>query len=166
MTKANLSNKRRGRIIRYAPLVFWIGLIFYLSSDQGSMTETSRFIGPLLHFLFPNAPEESIQLYHGWIRKAAHISEYAILAFLAVRALARSSVMSLRTLKYIVPLVLVALIASIDEFNQSFQATRTGSFRDVLVDIIGGVTMVALLWLIKWPRPGNAHARVAEARTK
>ena len=139
----------RGRIIRYAPLIFWIGVILFLSSPQGSMAETSRFVGPILKFLFPNISDETLAVCHAIIRKTAHFSEYALLAFFAVRALTRSSVASLRNLRYLLPLIQVALVASMDEFNQSFESSRTGSFRDVLLDISGGVVMVAILWLIE-----------------
>ena len=136
----------------YTPLFLWIGVIFYLSSNNGSMVETSRFIGPLLQFLFPGTPEETLQIYHGYIRKSAHFSEYAILAFLAFRAFSRSSLTILLKFKYILPLVLVAAIAAIDEFNQSFEASRTGSVWDILLDITGGSVMILVLWLLKRSR--------------
>ena len=44
--------KWREAVTVYAPLFLWIGVIFYFSSGQGSMAETSRFIRPLLEFLF------------------------------------------------------------------------------------------------------------------
>ena len=111
------------------------------------MVETSRFITPILHFLFPAAPDETIAVYHGYIRKTAHFTEYALLAFFAVRAFARSSIASLRNLKYLPPLILVALVASTDEFNQSFEASRTGSFLDILLDLSGGAAMLFLVWI-------------------
>ena len=126
-------------------------MIFFLSSDHGSMSETSRIIRPLLQFLFPTTPEETLQLYHAYVRKAAHFTEYAILALLAIRALAMSFFAG-SNLKYILPLVLVVIIASLDEFNQSFEVSRTSSFRDVLLDISGGLVMITLLWIVKWPR--------------
>ena len=118
------------------------------------MSRTSLFVRPLLQFLFPAAPEETLQIYHAYIRKAAHFTEYATLAFLALRALAMTFFGS-SNLKYILPLVLVVIVASFDEFNQSFEASRTSSFRDVLLDISGGATMLVFLWLIK-------HLRVKE----
>lgn len=133
----------------YAPLFLWIGVIFFLSSNSGSMTETSSFIEPILRFLFPNSPAETIQFYHGHIRKGAHLTEYAVLAFLAFRAFSRSSGRGLVTLRYILPLVLVAVIACLDEFNQSFEVSRTSSGWDVLLDIAGGAAMILVLWLFK-----------------
>ncbi len=143
--------KWRGAVTAYAPLIFWIGVIFFLSSDQGSMAETSRFVGPILKFLFPNISEETLAVCHAFIRKTAHFTEYALLAFFAVRALARSSVASLRNLRYLLPLILVALVASMDEFNQSFESSRTGSGWDVLLDVSGGAAMMTILWLIERP---------------
>ena len=112
------------------------------------MAETSRFVGPILKFLFPNISDETLAVCHAIIRKTAHFTEYALLAFFAIRALARSSIASLRNLRYLLPLILVALVASMDEFNQSFESSRTGSFRDVLLDFTGGLTMIVLMWIL------------------
>lgn len=143
---------RRALLLQYAPVVFWIAVIFFLSSDQGSMSQTSRFIRPLLEFLFPAAPEETLLIYHGYIRKAAHFTEYAILAFLAVRALSTPSAVRLHKWRYVLALLLVVAVATIDEFHQSFEISRTGSIIDVILDISGGIVMIATLFLLKLPR--------------
>ncbi len=149
MTKTDLLNKRRERILRYAPLFLWIGVIFYLSSTQGSMSNTSRFIRPLLEWIFPLAPEETLQIYHGYIRKFAHFAEYAVLGFFASRTFWSSSAKFLQRFWYVFSLAFVLLIASIDETNQSFNAARTGSIYDVLIDTSGGLTMILLFPIIK-----------------
>ncbi|MEQ1923475.1 MAG: VanZ family protein [Pyrinomonadaceae bacterium] len=143
---------RRVLLLQYAPVVFWIAVIFYLSSDQGSMSQTSRFIRPLLEFLFPAAPEQTLIIYHSYIRKAAHFTEYAVLAFLAVRALSIPATVRLHKWRFILPLLLVVAVAAIDEFHQSFEASRTGSILDVMLDISGGVVMIVLLRLMRRPR--------------
>lgn len=144
----NLTSGWRVFVIRYAPLVLWIGLIFYLSSPEGSFSQTSRIIGPLLQFFFPDLAEETRQLIHGYVRKCAHFTAYAVLAFLAVRAFSISAM--LRRKRFLWALVLVAAIALLDEFNQSFEASRTGSFWDVMLDIFGGLTAIAIVWF--WTR--------------
>jgi len=141
----------RAGLWAYAPLLLWIGVIFYLSSDQGSMSQTSRFIRPVLEFLFPAAPEETLQLYHGYIRKLAHFTVYAILAFLALRAFAKSSSAVVQRYRYLLSLAVVILIATIDEVNQSFSSARTGSARDILLDISGGIAVIAVMWLLGRP---------------
>jgi len=143
----------RGRIIRYAPLVLWVGVIMFLSSGQASMSNTSRFVRPLLDFLFPNAPEELLIVYHGYIRKLAHVTEYAILSFWACRAVSKSSQNFLRRLWFVCAFVLVFIVASIDETNQSFLNSRTGSIYDVLLDISGGLAMILVFyWWAKYRR--------------
>ena len=108
------------------------------------MANTSRFIRPLLEFLFPNSPEEILNIYHGYIRKLAHVTEYAMLAFWASRAFSTSKLKFLHRFRFLWAFVLVFLIASIDETNQSYIASRTGSIYDVLLDVSGGTAMILL----------------------
>lgn len=139
-------SKRRGRFFRYAPLLFWIGVIFYLSGGQGSFEQTSRFIRPLLEFFFPNASPETLSLYHIYVRKLAHPTVYAVLAVLAARAFVSSSKRLLNLRWPIAAIGLVILIAGLDELNQTFLTSRTGSPWDVVLDTIGGA--VALIFCI------------------
>lgn len=141
-------NKRRERIFRYAPLILWIGLVLFLSTNQASMSNTSRFVRPFLNWLFPNSPENLIDVYHGYIRKLAHLTEYSILAFWASRAFSKSSVNFLRRFWFVFAFVLVFLVASIDETNQSYIASRTGSIYDVLLDALGGLGMIAVFYFV------------------
>ena len=113
------------------------------------MSNTSRFIRPFLEFLFPNSPEETLNIYHGYIRKIAHVTEYAMLAFWASRAFSSSTVKILRRFWYVFAFVLVALVASIDETNQSYIASRTGSIYDVWRDISGGAIMILIFYLVR-----------------
>ncbi len=134
----------RGRIVRYAPFIIWIGVIFFLSSGNGSMEETSRFIAPLLKFLFPAASADLLLTYHFYIRKLAHFTEYAVLGFLAARSFAGSAFAVLRNYYFILALAVVIGIASADEFNQSFESSRTSSVWDVALDGFGGITAVII----------------------
>lgn len=146
-------NIRRGRFVRYAPLVLWIGVIFFLSTGQASMAETSRIVRPILEFLFPSASEETLRIYHGFIRKFAHFAEYALLAFWAARALADSSVEFLGKHRFILSAGLVFIISAIDETNQSFVSARTGSIWDVLLDFAGGLSMILFLCIFRKSKP-------------
>lgn len=134
--------KRRKWLTAYAPLIIWIVVIIGLGSGMGAANETSRIIRPLLEFLFPDALPETLAAYHGYIRKFAHFAEYAVLAFLAYRAFKPSRA-------FLLSFLLFALVAIIDETNQSFINTRTASPYDVLLDISGGVTMLFTIWLVR-----------------
>ncbi|HEX9929184.1 MAG TPA: VanZ family protein [Pyrinomonadaceae bacterium] len=137
----------RGRFWRYAPLIFWIIVIFIASSNTGSMLNTSRIISPLLEFLFPNISEIQLTAIHGYTRKAAHLAFYFILGTLAARAFSTSLKDSLRRNWLPISFTLVVAVASLDELNQSFLASRTGSIGDVLIDICGGSTAF-LIWFL------------------
>ena len=150
MTNELQKSNGRGRIIRYAPLILWISVILFLSTSQASMSNTSRFIRPLLEFLFPGASEETLILYHGFIRKLAHLTEYAGLAFWAFWAFSNSNLKNLRRLWFVFAFLLVLLIALIDETNQSRLTSRTGSIYDVLLDVLGGLIMLISLILYRF----------------
>lgn len=147
--KANNPNVWRGRFFRYAPLILWVGVVLFASTGSASMSETSRFVRPLLHFLFPNSPEQTLVIYHAYIRKFAHFAEYAGLAFFAARAFCNSSIDVLRGYWFFFAFSIAALVASIDEYNQSFNQARTGSVYDVILDWAGALTMLVLFALCK-----------------
>ncbi|MDQ3220565.1 MAG: VanZ family protein [Acidobacteriota bacterium] len=149
MTLLKSSNKWRGRVMRYGPLILWVGVIMLLSSGQASMGETSRFIRPVLEFLFPSAAPETLLLYHGYIRKSAHLAEYAVLALLVLRALTRSHLQTLFKYRYLISMMIVFLVSGVDELNQSFISSRTGSIQDVILDGLGGLAALSVLFLLK-----------------
>ena len=142
MVRTDESYKWRGRIIRYAPLILWVCVVFIASSTAGASKNTSIIIRPLLEWLFPAATSATIDIYHGYIRKCAHFTEYALLALLASRAFFNSSKPFLRRFWFVWTFLIVASVASFDEYNQSFNALRTSSVYDVLLDACGGLTMI------------------------
>jgi VanZ family protein len=135
--------------MRYGPLILWILVIVGFSSEQASAEQTSRFIRPLLEFLFPSASPERLEFYHAGVRKAAHFTEYAILAFFAVRAFSASSVAFLKNGRFWLAVAVVVFVAAADEFHQSFEPSRTSSPWDVVLDCVGGTTMALVYWLFK-----------------
>lgn len=148
--KKNPQNQRRGRFFRYAPLILWLIVIMITSSRQGSMSNTSFLLRPILEFLFPNATEETLLIYHGYIRKFAHFAEYAALALFASYAFWDSTLKVLQKYWYLFAFLLVVLVASLDELNQSFNPTRTGSIYDVLIDTVGGMAMILFLCCFRY----------------
>src|SRR3989304_8476572 len=67
----------------------WMALVLGLSTDAAAARQPSRFLPPLLHWLLPGAAPEQIAAMHGLVRKAGHVTEYAILALLWFRAFRR-----------------------------------------------------------------------------
>lgn len=146
------------RIGRYAPLLIWMGFIFFASTAAFSAANTSRIIGPLLRWLFPRISEEQLATAHFIVRKAAHFTEYAILGWLAARAFATSSRQTWRRRWFLISLALVIIYALSDEYHQSFVASRTASIYDSFIDMTGGLT--AILFYASW------RARQAVKKTR
>ncbi len=130
---------------RYLPLVVWLLFISFASADSFSASNTSRFVGPLILWLFPNTSPETLAQIHLIIRKAAHFTEYAILGYLAARAFRTSPRPALQHHWFLASLVLVVLYALLDEYHQSFVPSRTGSIFDSLIDMAGGLTALIII---------------------
>lgn len=141
---------RRGTVWPYAPLIIWTAVVLALGTGLGAMDETSRFIGPFLKWLLPNAPTETIRFIHAMIRKFAHFAEYAVLALLAWNAFRYFS------RPILLAFLLAAAVAIIDEFDQSFNAARTSSIYDILLDCTGALAACITIWLISTYSTGRA----------
>ncbi len=118
------------------PILAWMLVIFGASTDLGSAEHTSRFLIPVLRWLDPQISFAAIAAVQLFVRKAAHVTEYAILALLLLRAL-RACVRVTFARQAAIVLVVAGLYAATDEFHQSFLPSRTASSRDVLVDCCG-----------------------------
>jgi VanZ family protein len=126
-------------INRWLPVVLWMGFIFTMSTRLGTGDNTARFIGPLLHWLLPQAAPDTIAHLHFLIRKAGHFTEYAILALLLRRAIGGHGS---RTL--VLALVIATAYAATDEFHQTFVPGRTPTPWDVLIDAAGALAALTL----------------------
>ena len=142
-----------------------MGVIFFVSTEFGSSENTSQILEPLLRWVNPEISGESVNQIHFLIRKGGHLSEYAILAWLALRALRSSlrlppGVWSWKAAG--LALLIAATYAATDEFHQSFVPQRTASPIDVMIDTTGAI--IALLLAFGWgkihgaPKPGQAPA--------
>ena len=154
--------KIRRLVIDWVPVIAWMCLIFAGSTDLMSAAHTSRFLLPFLLWLNPNISLASFNAIQLAIRKAAHVTEYAILAALLWRGVChhlapvRASFWKPATLV----LVIAMINAAADEFHQSFVPSRTASPRDVMIDIIGALLGLTICWAFtrnqRVPAPGAA----------
>jgi VanZ family protein len=152
------------RAWRYGPLLAWVGFIFFASTGNLSASNTSRILRPLLLWLFPAITEPTLALAHFLVRKGAHFAEYFVLALLAARAFSTSSRAGLRRRWWLASFVLVAACALLDEYHQSFVASRTGTVYDSLIDIGGGATALIIFGLWRRARrPASPGGRTAPA---
>jgi VanZ family protein len=148
-------------ILKYwLPVFLWLAIIFSASADKSSGDHSSRIIGPIVRWFVPNISEENLDaIVHG-VRKAAHATEYAVLALLLWHALsntrarrgdevpASNDPRQWRWRPAIMAFVLAVLYAASDEFHQTFVPSRTGQVSDVLVDSAGAALGLALAYLV------------------
>ena len=131
---------------RYFPLIAWLAFISFASSDNFNAGNTSRIIGPLILWLFPNTSPETLAVVHYFTRKIAHFTEYAILGFLAARAFRTSPNPAINRRWFLICLAVVVVYALLDEYHQSFVPSRSASIVDSLIDTAGGLTALFIVW--------------------
>jgi VanZ family protein len=139
----------RSFIKYWLPVLVWMGIIFSASSDSGSFQHSSRIIAPLMRWLFPHLSDEAVHAVVVFVRKCAHLAEYAVLALLLWRALRREAAPRNAPWRWSTAglvLALVALYAASDEFHQAFVPSRQASAWDVLLDMTGAAFGLLCLW--------------------
>jgi VanZ family protein len=122
------------------PIIIWLGVIFLGSTDLMSAEHTSRFIVPFLRWLKPDISPETLTSIHFIFRKCAHMGEYAILAFLLLRAaIAMTNFRRPLPILYAGVLSICLVVAETDEFHQMSVASRGALATDVLIDCSGAI---------------------------
>lgn len=131
------------KVANIVALVFWLGVIFYLSSQDGTASSSSS--GVFVDFLSPYVPitPETLTVV---IRKSAHVFKYFILGLLVFNVL-RYYTNNLRKI-VIYSMLFAVLYATSDEIHQSFVPGRSPEITDVLLDTFGASLGVALFWYI------------------
>ncbi|MHB8527548.1 MAG: VanZ family protein [Candidatus Acidiferrales bacterium] len=135
-------------LARQWPLFLWAALIWILSTHWFTAANTSRFIFPILRFLFPHAPFIFLIHAHDFIRKCAHVTEYFIFGLLLLRTI-RNRRPGFRLSWALAAILIVFAYACVDELHQSFVPGRGVEFSDVLLDAAAGAfaQIVASLWI-------------------
>jgi MYXO-CTERM domain-containing protein len=135
-------------MVRYwLPPLLWMAVMFWLSTDTFAAERTGGLLWRTLSTLAPRVTDAQYAWLHFGIRKAAHLTEYALLAVLLLRALRAGAAAAWHWRWALLAVLLVAAHALLDEYHQSFTQSRTASEWDSLLDIAGGLVGLFLLWL-------------------
>ena len=146
------------RLKQWLPAILWASLISLASTDTFSESHTSSVIDPILHWLFPGAGPETLEFMQFLIRKSAHFTEYFVFSVLLLRALKEKN-QRWRLRWAIWALFIAAGYSALDEFHQSFVASRTASPWDSLLDTTGAAAAQIVLGL--WARIGSGISRLS-----
>lgn len=159
---------------RHHVLKAWIALILWLiviaieSTTYLSSQETSRFLYPVLHFLF-GIDWATFEPLHAFLRKCGHVFGYGLLSILLFRAW-RETLPRIDAAKWSAQWAAIAIfgtafVATLDEWHQSFIPTRTGTYRDVILDTCAGlVAQLAIFLYHQRRRNESAQSRETESR--
>jgi VanZ family protein len=139
----------------------WMTLIAIESTDTFSAERTGRFLYPLLHFLM-GLDLARFEVVHGYIRKCGHfVGYFALIFFLfrAWRATLRLPWAPRWALRWAtIAFFMSVLVASLDEWHQTFIPSRTGAFSDVVLDSFAALTAQLLIFLFLTLKPRRMSA--------
>lgn len=133
-----------GKIISLFLLIGWLSLIFYFSSQKGSVSEnSSNFVIEILNTIFKifNINIKNIESISFIIRKLAHVFLYFVLYLLSFYTMYQFNIKKRKDLS----ILFCLLYAISDEFHQLFIPNRSCRLFDVFIDMLG--TSLAYLTL-------------------
>jgi VanZ family protein len=152
---SRLSTDRHEVLKAWIALILWLIVIAIESTAYLSAHNTSRILFPLLHYLF-GISLERFEPLHFFLRKGGHVFGYGLLSILLFRAW-RETLQAPGNPKWTfrwanIAVLGTALVASLDEWHQSFIPSRTGTPRDVLLDTCAGIgaQILVFLWVGLW----------------
>jgi VanZ family protein len=159
-----LTSARHEVLKAWVAAILWLIVIAIESSAWLSAHNTSRILYPILHFLL-GLDWERFEHWHFYIRKGGHVVGYAILSVLLFRAWRATLPANHANWKLhwaTIAILGTALVASVDEWHQSFIPARTGRWQDVVLDSCAGVAAQALvlLWMKRSSRSGSFRSEI------
>lgn len=149
----------------------WLVVIAIESTSALSAYHTSRILYPIFHYLF-GMDWARFEYWHFYIRKGGHVVGYGILSILLFRAwkatlLARNKSGGNQanwTIRWAAIAILgTAIVASLDEWHQSFIPSRTGRWQDVVLDTCAGIAAQILIFCW-WKNLGNGSSSLVSAK--
>ena len=142
------------RVVRYwLPVLLVIVLMFGFSTDAFSGENTQGIIVRITEWLGFD-PNSRVALRLNFIiRKAAHLTEYALLAALLYRAFRSGRSPGWRVMWAVQTMAVIVVWALLDEYHQSLTQSRTASIYDSFIDITGGLFALLVIYRIRRSEP-------------
>lgn len=153
----NSMKKNRRLLMRSVCLILavvWMRVIFGFSAQPAAVSsDTSEDVSSAvirIVDLFSSSEltdeqvmARAVRIDHA-VRKAAHATEYAVLAFLWLGELSLYD--SMHSRKYWVTQLICTAYAATDEFHQLWSAGRSASIKDVCIDSAGACIALLIAW--------------------
>lgn len=154
--KHNTTDSKK-RFLYLIPVIIWMIFIFYMSGKTGQESsgqsgKISLFITNLLEKVRQDPAQEMQNLQDILelvIRKAAHMTEYAILFLLSYLATVKISMSQSRFYNRSIAVLISLLYACSDEMHQLLVPGRSGRMIDVGIDMAGVLIVLVCMLLSK-----------------
>ena len=145
-----LSN-RRGLwfwVYVWFPVLLGIVIIALESQEFMGADHTSHPLRMLFQFIFGPIGDARWDLVHHYIRKSGHFVGYGLIGLAWLRAWWFTLPHSRFLPDALLALLGTALIASCDEWHQSYLPNRTGTPKDVLLDCTGAIVLQLIVYAL------------------
>jgi VanZ family protein len=129
-------------------VVAWAGLIFYLSTSGFGVGFTERLLLGILNLLHATVSPHTFEVLHHLMRKAAHMTEYAVFCLLLYAAFLHAEDFEWRPRLALRSVVIAGIYSLTDEYHQTFVPGRTASIIDCGIDTAGATlaTLIVYAW--------------------
>jgi VanZ family protein len=154
-----MSNSVRGArywIGVWWPVAFTTVVIALESTQWFGSDNTNGPLRSLYQALFGHVGDARWEVIHHYIRKCGHLIGYGLVGLSWLRAWRKTLPNHSSRNHAVLAMIATALVASADEFHQSFLPNRTSSPWDVLIDCSGALAMMLLAYAVTSMRPEQA----------
>jgi VanZ family protein len=151
-----MRDSRLRTLINWIPAAIAVAVIACESTETMSASNTSRWLLPIWVHLFGPISSAKWEVIHHYIRKTGHFTGYGLvsLAFFhgwrtSLKAVCGACARWVRA--SFLAIGCTILVASADEYHQTFLPGRTGRVFDVGIDTCGAIAMqILVLALMTW----------------
>jgi VanZ family protein len=131
----------------WLPVLLGIAVIVLESTESFGSDHSSGPLRRIFEFLFGNVSDDRWEILHHLIRKTGHFLGYGFIGLAWLRAWWFTLPHSRFIQDAFLALLGTALVASCDEWHQTFLPNRTGSPWDVLLDCTGAIVLQLLVYV-------------------
>ncbi|HEY7545327.1 MAG TPA: VanZ family protein, partial [Blastocatellia bacterium] len=129
------------------------------STDVFSGENTQSVIFRITRWLGFDPHSRAALRINSIVRKAAHLTEYALLAALLYRAFRSGRSPRWRATWAVQTMAVIIVWALLDEYHQSLTQTRTASIYDSFIDMTGGlIALIIIYWMRRSEQKKNDSA--------
>ena len=146
-----MQNPRLQRFLDWLPAALAVAMICIESTATMSAANTSRWLLPIWVHLFGPISHARWEIVHHYIRKTGHFVGYGLVSLCFFHGWRKTLILkglgvhSLWLRSAVLAVFCTVLIASADEYHQTFLPGRTGRVFDVGIDTCGAIAVQLLI---------------------